>query len=253
MKNGEVSYEENHHKNSNNKFTNKSNEEEKDYKNNTNNSNDSKEKNKASTSFECEIEKNNFFTSDFCTVIVIEIYGLNEYVHILSPQQLTQYIKSIYDEIEKTSKEFPSVSILKMNIEQIVCCIGLFTFVNEIEEQAKQAVLYACSMTRKIDQINEELNINLQLKIGINSGGPIIGSMISPTTPSFEIFGDFISLAKRIQNECQIGVVNVSSHVADKLDKNIFGVEFETTLHVDSNDAEIQIFKVDIIEQKNNV
>lgn len=143
----------------------------------------------------------------------MQFISLNDYVHILFPEQLAQYLKAIYDKFEKGTKEFYAVSMLKMNIEQFVACCGLFSLIRDLKSQENQAVSFACSMIKRIDSINEELNIELRLKIGIKNGEPVVGRMLSPNKPSFEILGEFISLAQKIEHEGEIGAVNVSENL----------------------------------------
>ncbi|KAK8854021.1 hypothetical protein M9Y10_016570 [Tritrichomonas musculus] len=218
-----------------------------------NSMNSAKDKSKSANSFTKEIEMNNVFSSDFATVIFIQIIGLNDYVHILSPKQLLNHLKVIYDEFDRSSKEYPAVSILKMNTEQIIACCGLFSYFDDQKEQARQAVLYSLKMIKKIELINEDLDIDLHLRIGINAGGPIIGSMLSPMIPSFEIFGEFISLTKRIQSKGEVGFVNVSQLVANQLESSDFKIEKGITLNDDIDEKEITIFNVKPIANNDNI
>lgn len=218
-----------------------------------NSMNSAKDKSKSANSFTKEIEMNNVFSSDFATVIFIQIIGLNDYVHILSPKQLMNHLKVIYDEFDRSSKEYPAVSILKMNTEQIIACCGLFSYFDDQKEQARQAVLYSLKMIKKIELINEDLDIDLHLRIGINAGGPIIGSMLSPMIPSFEIFGEFISLTKRVQSKGEVGIVNVSQLVANQLESSDFKIEKGITLNDDIDEKEITIFNVKPIANNDNI
>ena len=157
------------------------------------------------------------FSTDNGTVIMIEVSGLTEYVHTLSPQQLMENLKTVYNGFEKIAADFPAVSILKMNAEQFVACCGLFSYYDDIKEQAIQAVNFSSRMIEEIETINEELDIDLHLRIAINSGGPMIGSMLSPTMPTFEIFSPCIALAQKMQIEGEIGVIQVGETVAQQL------------------------------------
>ncbi|OHS97956.1 hypothetical protein TRFO_35724 [Tritrichomonas foetus] len=164
------------------------------------------------------------FYSDEATVIMIEVSGLTEYVHTLSPQQLMQNLKTVYDGFEQIAAGFPAISILKMNVEQFVAISGMFSYHCDRREQAIQAVYFCSKMLEEVENINEELDIDLHLRIGINAGGPIIGSLLDQMMPTFEIFGDFVELAHRMQVEGEIGVIQVGEQVAKHLQPMDFEV-----------------------------
>ena len=61
-----------------------------------------------------------------------------------------------------------------------------------------------------IDELNEQLNANLMVRIGVNSGGPIIAGVLGTEKPLFDIIGDTINVASRLQSTDIPGNVQIS-------------------------------------------
>lgn len=164
------------------------------------------------------------FTADVATIILVEVSGLTEYVHTMSPQTLMQNLGVIYDSFEKKAKDFPAVSIVKTDSELLVACCGLFDHIGEIEYQVAQSVLFCSKMLDEMETINEQLDIDLHLRIAVNVGGPALGRLLNARTPSFEIVGPLIELAQRIVIEGENDVVQVGETVLQFLEKGKFEI-----------------------------
>lgn len=164
------------------------------------------------------------FLSNIATVLFVEISGYSSYVHMMLPDQLMQGLDLIYSKFHESAEEFPAVHCLKTNDELFVACCGLFDYKEEPDFQVIQAIDYAQKLLEDMDYVNEQLEIALQLKIGINTGGPLVGSVLNSTTPTFDIFGSFISLACRMQADGPEGVIQIGESTYQYIDNKKYDV-----------------------------
>lgn len=61
-----------------------------------------------------------------------------------------------------------------------------------------------------LDCLNMKLNSNLQLRVGDNCGGPILAGVLGYNKPAFDIIGDTINIAARLQTSDVPGKVQIS-------------------------------------------
>lgn len=182
-------------------------------------------------------------TADLATVIVIELSGITDYVHTMSPQSLMTNLRLIYEAFEKRTKEFPLISIVKTDSEIVFLSAGLFDHVGQIDSQVEQSVSYCMKMIGDIEVLNEEIDIDLHLRIGVNVGGPVLGKILNEKTPCFEIIGSFIELAQRMAFDGDPDVIQVGENVLQYLDREKFVFENGKSL-INPNGMMDQVFTV---------
>lgn len=76
--------------------------------------------------------------------------------------------------------------------------------------KASAAVLFAKTMVVKIGELSEELQLDLQVRIGIHSG-PVVGGVIGDVRMAYDYWGDTMNVASRIQGVAPVGGICVSS------------------------------------------
>ena len=54
------------------------------------------------------------------------------------------------------------------------------------------------------------MNMNLSAKVGVHTGGPVIAGVIGTDKLSFDIFGDAVAIAAKLENSGSNGKVHVS-------------------------------------------
>jgi class 3 adenylate cyclase len=69
---------------------------------------------------------------------------------------------------------------------------------------------FGLDVLEEIDKINEEIGADLQVRIGINTGGPIIAGVLGTEKPLFDIIGDAINVASRLQSTDIPGHIQIS-------------------------------------------
>jgi class 3 adenylate cyclase len=59
---------------------------------------------------------------------------------------------------------------------------------------------FAPEAIQSLEDINLKLEANLSVRIGVNSGRPIIAGVLGTDKPVFDIIGDPINIAARLQS-----------------------------------------------------
>jgi class 3 adenylate cyclase len=99
--------------------------------------------------------------------------------------------------LESIAVQFPSLTRIKNYEELFIGAIGLM---NQIPPQGQvdDALMFCCDVMEQTEAINEKLNLNLRLKIAVNTGGPVLYGTMSPKVPAFEVFGELVTETQKL-------------------------------------------------------
>ena len=84
-------------------------------------------------------------------------------------------------------------------------------------DQAEAAAKMACAMLDTIEQIANDTSVPIALRIGIHTG-PAIAGVIGRKKFSYDVWGNTVNIASRMETHGQAGKIHVSQAVARRLD-----------------------------------
>ncbi|EAY20167.1 Adenylate and Guanylate cyclase catalytic domain containing protein [Trichomonas vaginalis G3] len=123
--------------------------------------------------------------------------------------------------IAKAVLNFKSITKIKLIGDIYMAAGGLF---DQSANHAEEVILFAIQVLSLLDEINIRLSSNLQVRIGINTGGPIIAGVLGTEKPLFDIIGDTINVAARLQSTSDVNHIHISKDTLDA----IAGSNFKT-------------------------
>ena len=98
-------------------------------------------------------------------------------------------------------------------------------------------------MVEFLEQRNEKSEISWNMRVGINSG-PIVAGVVGKKKFAYDIFGDSVNTASRMESNGQIGKVNISQSTYELL-KNYPDFAFENRGKVEAKGkGEIEMYFV---------
>jgi class 3 adenylate cyclase len=92
------------------------------------------------------------------------------------------------------------------------------------EDHAQRCVHAGLRMVEYLDQRNLNAAFKWALRVGIHSG-PVVAGVVGKRKYAFDIWGDAVNLASRIESAGQVGRVNVSAYTYDLI-QNDFECEY---------------------------
>jgi PAS domain S-box-containing protein len=155
-------------------------------------------------------EKDITFVVPSATLLFIDIQKFSQYTVNLTPQEIMGNLSLIFCGFDDLLPKYPLITKIKLIGDVYMCGAGLFNPDDEPEKHAEQTLRFALDALKVLDETNVKLSAALAVRIGINTGGPVIAGVLGTDKPVFDIIGDPINIAARLQSTCVAGKVQIS-------------------------------------------
>ena len=134
------------------------------------------------------------------TVAFLGIDNFLPYAETLSPMQLMKNLSTIFSYYDGFVDKYPLLSKIRVVGDIYIVAGGIFSIVPDHAFHATQAVNFCLDCLEVFDDVNIEINSNLFMRIGIQTGGPITSGLVGDLHyPSFEIIGEPVATAEKLQ------------------------------------------------------
>ncbi|OHT03304.1 Adenylate and Guanylate cyclase catalytic domain containing protein [Tritrichomonas foetus] len=170
-------------------------------------------------------ENNISFAVPSASIIFIDIQRFSEYSASLTPTQIMGHLSMLFEAFDKAISNYPLMIKIKLIGDIYMAAAGLFTPDEPPAHHAEQTVRFALEALNELDEVNVKLSSSLQVRIGINSGGPLIAGVLGTDKPVFDIIGDPINVAARLQSTDIAGRIQISTGTYELISHLDFNIE----------------------------
>jgi len=170
-------------------------------------------------------EKDISFTVPSASIIFIDIVKFSEYSASLTPQEIMGNLSTVFAAFDSIIAKYPLLTKIKLIGDVYMAAAGLFSPNDPPQSHAEQMVRFGLECIVELEDINMKLNANLNVRVGINSGGPILAGVLGTDKPVFDIIGDPINVAARLQSTCIPGRIHISQATQELIASSPFEIE----------------------------
>jgi adenylate cyclase len=160
------------------------------------------------------------------TVLFADIVGFTELSSRLSPQELVHRLNEIFSAFDALAE--------KHGLEKIKTIGDAYMVVGGLPEpKADHAIdmaKFAIDMRSELQRINEMLGESIDIRIGINSG-PVVAGVIGTRKFIYDLWGDAVNVASRMESHGKPGEIHVSATTYEKLRWH-FNLESRGTVYI---------------------
>ena len=143
------------------------------------------------------------------SVLFADIVGFTKITSTLDADTIVGALNSLYSRIDERAKR-EGIEKIKTIGDSYMAAAGLFG--NEpAEKNALAIVNFARGMLQDIENFNATSNVKLFMRIGINSGNLIAG-VIGKTKFVYDIWGDTVNVASRMESSGETSKIHVSEN-----------------------------------------
>lgn len=166
------------------------------------------------------------------TVLFTDFEGFSKIVEYLEPEKLIRSIDYYFNKFDEISTKYGLEKI--KTIGDSYMCAGGLPIVSKTH--AKDAILAALEIIDVVKKGKNAQNdpIHFEIRIGIHTG-PLVAGIVGLKKWQYDIWGDTVNIASRMESSGEIGKVNIS----------------EATYNLVNNDNELQFELRGKIEVKN--
>lgn len=165
------------------------------------------------------------FSVPSATIIFIDIVKFSDYAATLSPSQIMENLSAIFARFDILCAKYPLITKIKLIGDVYMAAAGLFTPEEPVSNHASQIVQFGLDVLVALEEVNCQLDSSLQVRIGVNTDGPLIAGVLGTDKPVFDIIGDPINVAARLQSTCIPMTVQISQPTYEAISSLSFNIE----------------------------
>ncbi|MDB6027842.1 MAG: adenylate/guanylate cyclase [Verrucomicrobiales bacterium] len=187
------------------------------------------------------------------TVLFADIVGFTQMAAQVSPAELVQTLNEIFSGFDRLVERFGLEKIKTIGDAYMV--VGGLP--NPRADHAFAVAEMAVEMQSELVRLNSKNGLHLRMRVGIHSG-PVVAGVIGKKKFSYDLWGDTVNIASRMQSLAYIGSIQTSETTYELLkDKFTFtkrgGIEVKgkgrmTTYLLAAKDIDYSDFKSEIQE-----
>ncbi|MFT4583646.1 MAG: class 3 adenylate cyclase [Gammaproteobacteria bacterium] len=144
---------------------------------------------------------------DSCSVLFADIVGFTQIASRLSAEELVALLNSVFSQFDSLA-ETHGVEKIKTIGDGYMAACGL---PEPQPDHAQRTLCLALDMLSTIDKFDD-----LEVRIGINSG-PVLAGIIGHSRIAFDLWGETVNLASRMESHGMRGCVQVTQTTYDLL------------------------------------
>jgi len=163
------------------------------------------------------------------TVLFSDFKGFTRYAENLSPEQVVETVDHYFSKFDAIMEEHGLEKI--KTIGDAYMAVGGLSFDNTVN-QAKEMVLAAKAMNDFVNQTkhNDATTAAFDIRIGINTG-PVVAGVVGTKKFAYDIWGDAVNIASRMESNSEPGRINISDHT-HQIIKDDFDCEYRGEISV---------------------
>lgn len=151
---------------------------------------------------------------EMATVLFADIQGFTKIAEETRPEILIKQLDIIFKSFDQIIEKY-DIEKIKTIGDAYMCAGGIPTpnSTNPIE-----VVLAALEMQAIVAQINKDESVDFKVRVGVHTG-PLVAGVIGTQRIAYDIWGDTVNIASRMETHGEVSQVNISSttysHVKD--------------------------------------
>ena len=179
-----------------------------------------------------------YFSSS--TVLFCDFVGFTKKTENMQPGELVEILDTFFNGFDKIIERFELKKV--KTIGDAYMAVGGIPDLNS--NHAERVVLASKEIINFVTGINFQQeaigNESWHVRIGIHSGPVIAGN----TSSNFDIWGDTVNIASRLESSGEVMKINISEEVK-KLLPSSFNISNQKTVHL-KNKGDFEIYSIDI-------
>jgi PAS domain S-box-containing protein len=167
---------------------------------------------------------------DFCAVLFADIVGFTSMSSTMEPREVVSMLNDLFSMFDEVVEKYGLNKVKTIGDCYMVTSVPAITTEDEAEH-CRIMCHFGLDMISTLQRYNSEgRDRKLDLRVGINCG-PVVAGVVGTKRFLYDLWGDAVNLASRMESAGIPGRIQVTSNVAE-LTKDEFGFEKRGMVHV---------------------
>jgi adenylate cyclase len=176
------------------------------------------------------------------TVLFTDFIGFSKLSKTMKPLEIVAELDYFFNKFDEITKRYQLEKI--KTIGDAYMCISGVNDDNGLPEV--RATLAAIEM-RNFVQSKQKKKPNWKIRIGLHAG-PLVAGIIGSNKMTFDVWGDTVNIASRIEHSADDNNIAVSPEIAKKIE-NFIHLDFQGKKEI-KHGAELEVYKVQNIKKE---
>lgn len=163
---------------------------------------------------------------EMVTVLFADIEGFTKIASQTNPEELIKYLNEIFTIFDKIISKY-NIEKIKTIGDAYMCTGGM---PNRDGVNPVDVVLAGLEMQQAMRKLNDAHELKLNMRVGIHTG-PVVAGVVGEQKIEYDIWGDTVNIASRMESHGMIGRVNISDETYHKI-KDFFSCESRGIMEV---------------------
>jgi class 3 adenylate cyclase/Tfp pilus assembly protein PilF len=142
------------------------------------------------------------------TVLFTDFKGFTKIAENLPPEKLVEAVDMYYTEFDRIIRKY-NLEKIKTIGDSYMCAGGLPVYNNTHPMDTAYAALEILEYVEKLKQVHSVGDVRFDVRIGVHTG-PVVAGIVGKNKFSYDIWGDTVNIASRMESSSQAGKINVS-------------------------------------------
>ena len=170
-------------------------------------------------------EENISFSVQSASISFMDIVEFTPWCAANSAQVIMSTLNLMFREFDFSLATHSSLTKIKCIGDCYVAAGGIFVEVNQPAVHAKEMVEFGLEAINNVRKINKIQNMTLRIRVGVNTGGPIVAGVLGIDKPTFEILGPAINMAQQMEHHGVPMEVHISRSTYELIYSGSFNVK----------------------------
>ncbi len=145
------------------------------------------------------------------TVLFTDFVGFSTIVATIPPKKLLSELNDLYGQFDDIIAEYHLTKIKTIGDAYMAVC-GLEA--SHAADHATYAVSAGIALLAYLEERNKTSALKWNIRAGIHSGA-VVGGVIGRHKPQFDVWGDTVNIASRLESASETGKINISAYTYD--------------------------------------
>jgi class 3 adenylate cyclase/PAS domain-containing protein len=186
-------------------------------------------------------EQNISFSVNSASILFLDIVSFTPWCGAHEAAYIMGTLNRMFLEYDRLIKHHDRLTKIKCIGDCYMCAGGLFDEINQPRVHASQMITFGLEMIHALQLLNIELSETMRMRVGINTGGPIVAGVIGIEKPTFDILGPAICLAAAMEHHGVPMAVHIPQHCYDLVCNEKFIIQVRGNVEVKGKEYQTYI------------